>query len=121
MMNRNSYSPVAIPSLDELALTPALAAGLPLDTLATLAMRCAAVQSALAAAALDADARTTPKRAAAEPDEWLDEKQAAKLLHRPTRCLFRNATRLPFISRTSRKHLLVSRKGIERWLATQRV
>jgi hypothetical protein len=105
-----------VPSLDQIAVDPGCVAGLPADAIAALSLRCAAVQTALASAAM----LTRPKTPAnGGPDEWLDQKQAAEFQHRPTRWLFRNAPHLPFVRRLSRKHLVCSKRGMERWLAVQ--
>ncbi|MGO9450603.1 MAG: hypothetical protein ACLQDV_06075 [Candidatus Binataceae bacterium] len=49
MMNRNSHSPVAIPSLDRIATDPGCASGLPRATVTALLRRVAVAQSALCA------------------------------------------------------------------------
>ena len=50
-------------------------------------------------------------------DEMLTTAEAAKLLRRSPRWLYRNAHRLPFVRRLSRKSMLHSKRGIERYLA----
>jgi hypothetical protein len=119
-MNQVLPSAAANPSLDRIASDPSCAHELPHATVITLLRRVAVIQSALVAELEPPHEERATKRPAEPADEWLDEKSAAKLLHRPTRWLFRNASRLPFVSRISRKHLLVSRKGVERWLAARR-
>jgi len=41
-------------------------------------------------------------------DKVLNLEQAMELLHQARRWFFKNAERLPFIKRASRKHLLIS-------------
>lgn len=92
-----------VPTLDAIAVDAALVDGLPLQVVAALMSRCAAVQSALAAAQLAGvtdgsaphDDAPTP-----EADRMLLPAEAAVLLRRQVRWIYRNADRLPFV-----KHL----------------
>jgi hypothetical protein len=118
---RLSGALAAVPTLDEIASDPTRAADLPADAIVALSLRCAAVQSTLSSAALAALARAGAKLPASnDPDEWLDENHAAEFLHQPRRWLFRHAAKLPFVSRVSRKRLICSKRGMERWLTTQK-
>jgi hypothetical protein len=113
-----------IPTLDEVARDPSRAAGLPVDALAGLTARCAAVQAALAAAqvAVFMDVKATLRRPNGEvpaDDRMLLPAEAAALLRRKRRWIYRNADRLPFVRRISRKSLLCSENGIKRWLERQ--
>jgi hypothetical protein len=75
----------------------------------------AAAQSALLARLLEETAEPTP-----ETENYVTVEQAAKRWHRSPRWFYRNAKRLPFCKRLSRKVLLVGEKGMERWLAIQK-
>jgi len=63
-----------------------------------------------------------PSSAPATQDEgpMLTPDEAATVLRRPRRWIYRNAKRLPFVRRISRKTLLCSELGIRRWLATRK-
>jgi hypothetical protein len=81
-MNAAPKYPAAIPTLDELARDPLRASDLAADALAALAARCAAVQSALAAAqfALVVNAGTADAPAPHDDDRLLGIKEAAAKL-----------------------------------------
>lgn len=55
-----------------------------------------------------------------EEVNWLSVDQAAGKLGRSPRWFYRNAKRLPFVKRLSRKVLLVSEQGMIRWIAVQK-
>jgi hypothetical protein len=111
---------IIVPTLDELARDPARAVGLPVETLAALVVKHAAVGSALGAALL-LSRSSKPQPAESDPDdELLKPDEAAALLHRKPRWIYRNAHRLPFVRRLSPKSLLCSKKGLDRWLAAQK-
>ncbi|MGA8643870.1 hypothetical protein [Candidatus Binatus sp.] len=76
----------------------------------------AAVQTTLTARLLNAPA----ERHESEDVNWLSVDQAAAKLGRSPRWFYRNAKRLPFVKRLSRKVLLVSEQGMVRWIAVQR-
>jgi hypothetical protein len=50
----------------------------------------------------------------------LTTEEAAALLRRSPRWLYRNAKRLPFVRRLSPRSMVHSRKGIERYLASRK-
>jgi hypothetical protein len=54
------------------------------------------------------------------PDEMLTTEEAAAMLRRSSRWIYRNADRLPFVKHLSERSMVHSRKGIERYLATRR-
>jgi hypothetical protein len=109
----------AVPLLDELATRPDRAIGLPLETIAGLLAKNAAAGNALSAALLLAKSSKPPMEIDSD-DEMLEPDEAAVLLHRKRRWIFRNAHRLPFVRRISPKSLLCSKKGLNRWLAAQK-
>jgi len=53
-------------------------------------------------------------------DVWLSVDQAAAKIGRSPRWFYRNAKRLPFVKRLSRKVLLVSEQGMVAWIATRK-
>lgn len=113
---------VAVPRLDELARDPSAAAGLPLSTLAALQAQCAAAQGAIAAAmckpAAPSASRELVDAAALEP--WLTaEELAERIPSFSKRWLYRHAGTLPFARRLSRKRLVFSLPGAQRYLATR--
>jgi hypothetical protein len=55
-----------------------------------------------------------------EPDEMLTTEEAAAMLRRSPRWIYRNADKLPFVKHLSKRSMVHSRKGIERYLATRR-
>jgi hypothetical protein len=106
----------AVPSLDELIASPALAETLPPTMAALLLGRVgiatAALQARLFAAAIEHD---KPK-AASEPEKMITVAEAAERLHRVPRWFYRHAAQLPFVRRISRKSLLISEPGLAKWL-----
>lgn len=57
---------------------------------------------------------------APEPETWLSVQEAAAKIGRSPRWFYRNARRLPFVKRLSRKVLLIGEKGMSRWIAVQK-
>jgi hypothetical protein len=108
---------VLVPSLDALVRDPSAAIGLPTATLGALQAQCAAAQGAIAAALLHS--KPVPQNIAEAADEMLTPDEAGVLLRKSRRWIYRH-TSLPFVKRISRKSLLCSRAGIERWLAMQK-
>lgn len=78
----------------------------------------AAAQSTLAARLMTAAAQ--PRREVEEGTNWLSVEDAAAKVGRSPRWFYRNAKRLPFLKRLSRKVLLVSEAGMMRWVASQK-
>jgi hypothetical protein len=115
-------SPITVPTLDELAQNPARATELPLRALAALASRCASAQSAIAAAQLAnvANGADAYDASPTDDDRMLLPTEAAVLLRRKVRWVYRNAAKLPFIKRVGPRSLLCSEEGIRRWLARRK-
>jgi hypothetical protein len=66
---------------------------------------------------MDAEKLSAPaERHESEDVNWLSVEQAATKLGRSPRWFYRNAKRLPFVKRLSRKVLLVSEEGMIRWI-----
>jgi hypothetical protein len=117
--------PVAVPTLDELARDPLCAMGLPMPTLAALQAQIAAAQGALAAAMSSASSQAVGLRAVetaaadGRPDRMLTIDEASARLRKGRQWLYRNAARLPFVRRISRKSLLCSEAGLNAYLAAK--
>jgi predicted transcriptional regulator len=112
----------AVPSLDDIARDPRCIAALERSSLSALLMRSAVVQSALTAqlAGIEASGGVSKEPAADVDDQMLRVDEAAEMLRRKPQWIYRNAARLPFVKRISRKSLLCSKNGISRWLATKK-
>jgi hypothetical protein len=110
----------AVPTLDQLARDPSAAVGLPTSALAALQAQCAAAQGAIAVAMCKVDcAPREPDAAALEP--WMDaEELAGRIPGYTKRWLYRHAATLPFARRLSRKRLVFSLPGAQRYLAAKR-
>ena len=112
----------AVPSLEDIARDPRCLAALERTSLSALLVRTAVVQSALAAQLASVEARGSVSSAATpdDDDEMLRVDEAADMLRKKPQWIYRNAPRLPFVKRISRKSLLCSKNGISRWLATRK-
>jgi hypothetical protein len=118
----------AVPTLDQLARDPSAALGLPSSALAALQAQCAAEQARLAAAQgalaaamckMGSSNVREPDPAALEP--WMDaEKLAERIPGYTKRWLYRHAATLPFARRLSRKRLVFSLPGAQRYLAVRK-
>jgi hypothetical protein len=93
--------------------------GLPVLTLAALQSQCVAALSALAVAQLGA-AQGVPGPVPHSTDRTLDADEIARALGVNRRWVFRNAAKLPFVRRISRKALTGSEIGLRRWRETKR-
>jgi hypothetical protein len=109
--------PPAVPTLDELARDPLRARDLAVDALAALAARCAAVQSALAAAqlALVVNGWTTEAPAPIDGDRLLVVEEAAAKLGLTCDYLYRRKD-LPFRVSVAPGQVRFSLKGIEKFI-----
>ena len=102
-------------SLDQLSIEPEMAASLPPNERAEALARVAACAAALAAC------EPNTANPAPEPDPWIGIDEACALLPGiDRRWLFRQADRLPWIKRLSRKRLLVNKPGALLWLKTRK-
>ncbi|MBE3602176.1 helix-turn-helix domain-containing protein [bacterium] len=110
-----------VPTIDELLRDPSRLDGLDQSTLAALALK-AASATALIAARMTAAAPAIRTGARLDPDGdvWLTVDEAALILKHKRRWIYRNAPTLPFVKRLSRKSLVCSKQGIDRWLAARR-
>ena len=80
----------------------------------------ALVQLAAAQTALAARLQQEHRAARVVEETWLSIEQASERWGRSPRWFYRNAKRLPFVKRISRKVLLVGEKAMERWIAIQK-
>ena len=57
----------------------------------------------------------------ADPERhWLSVHEGAAILHRSPRWIYRNARRLPFTHRVSRKTMLISASELDDWLSARK-
>jgi hypothetical protein len=109
----------AVPSLDQLARDPSAAVGLPAAALAALHLQCTAAISAIGVAWASAgQSGPNPAQTPAD-DKMLTIEEASERLRKGRQWLYRNAARLPFVRRISRKSLLVSEAGLNAYLAAK--
>ena len=113
---------MAPPTLDELVQDPSRVKGLPVEVLTALLARCGAAQGIVSAELImSAASRPNGARGArpeiAEDDRMLTVEEASEIARQPRRWFYRNAGRYPWIKRVSRKKMLVSEKGLRRFLA----
>ena len=93
---------------------------LPTSTRAALITQCAGVIAALSATMLTTPTPTSsPEAPAPEDDEWLSLEDAAKRIGRHPRWFSRRRGRLPFVKKLSGRTIVVSKKGLQRWIAAR--
>ena len=112
---------VAVPSLDDVARDPGLVTGLPPPVLAALAARCSAAHAIIATEQANQLLTSVgyPGPQPVASDKMLTVEEASTRLRRSRRWLYRNADRLPFVRRVSKKSLLVSESGLNAYLAVK--
>jgi hypothetical protein len=95
---------------------------LPYEALTRLRAKCAATLATIESAQLIAAnvARRQKDDIGTETDRMLTPDEAAVMLRRSRQWIYRNAHRLPFVKRLSRKSLLCSEAGMKQWLASRR-
>jgi hypothetical protein len=108
-----------------IAVNPKCVETLSRDETVSLLTQCAAAQSILTAHLLTVapdSSAPAPSTTSSEPDDTLlTVAEAAKLLRRSPRWIWRNARKLPFVRRISSRSLLCSRNEIKTWLAARAV
>ena len=52
---------------------------------------------------------------------WITPEQAAEIIHESPRWFYRNAGRLPFVRRVSRKKILICTPEMHRWIDARRI
>jgi hypothetical protein len=114
----------AVPSLDELSRDPnRVAATLPVEAAMALLLKTIAMQNALSirVAAAMLSPHNQPAQGDAADDRMLTVEEAAEILRRERRWIYRNAAQLPFVKRISPRSLLISENGLRRWLERQKM
>jgi hypothetical protein len=107
------------PTLDEVADDPTLARELPSTAIAALLAKCAALQSALAAALLGS--RQTPQNAADGEDRLLTVDETAAKLSVTREWLYRRGKRLGFAVKLSDGTLRFSSVALEAYINGNKV
>ncbi len=105
--------------LDLILKSPERIAEVPVAEVPAVLNRLASLQSMLAAR-LTNEALSVPTPSPEPPaaeDHLIDAKEAAKILGVKHSWLYRNAKRLPFTRKLSRKQLRFSKSGLHRWKA----
>jgi hypothetical protein len=77
----------------------------------------AALQAQLAARLMTAPAQPEP---VSDGDQLLTVKEAATVLRRSAKWLYRRAPKLPFARHLDNRSWVFSKKGLEKWLARQK-
>lgn len=103
-----------VPTLEEIAATPARVRDLPRHALVDLALRCATVQSALAIALAADVAAASPSK---DLDELLTASAAAPLLGHSADWLNRHADEFPFTVRQDGHRPRFSKLGIQAYIS----
>lgn len=121
--------PVAVPTLDMIANASDGLDRLPFETLVALRMKAAAALASIESAQLLVVNRPDRKTIGADlgetinagGEDMLTVAEAAKLLRRSTRWIWRNKRRLPFVKEITSRSMLCSKRGVEAWLASRKV
>jgi hypothetical protein len=134
LLNGNSKANLmSVPSLDQVVSDPSSLQGLDARTLSALVLRAhaaagiAAAQLSIVIAAephletpvrekVSRKSKNETNQPARQGGRTLSIEQACELLHKPRKWLFRNSSRLPFVHRISRKHLVCDENGLRQWL-----
>jgi hypothetical protein len=114
----------AVPRLEELAADPSKIWVLDRHTTRILATIGITAASALllreAEFARDDGPGGTEAKTDDEQSDWITVEEAAKVLHRSRRWIFRNCGRRPFVRKITRKNWLISRSELIRWIDTHK-
>jgi predicted DNA-binding transcriptional regulator AlpA len=106
----------AVPKLEEISESPALASQLPADIVETLLGKCSVAQGALVGRLLALRASGNGQgQAQPDGDRLLSAREAAAKLGTSADWLYRHSRNLPFTIRIGRK-VLFSEAGIERYI-----
>ena len=109
-----------VPTLADLLREPDRARTLPTPALLALMAGAAAVQSTIASELAARGTIDQPSMAQPEEDRWLTPEEAAPILRRSRRWIYRNKHNLPFVKKISARSFLCSEVGIRRWLSTRK-
>jgi hypothetical protein len=114
----------AVPRLEELAADPSKIWVLDRHTTRILATIGIAAATALLLRDAEFARNDGPDKVAAKTDgaeaEWISVEDAAKVLHRPPRWVFRHCGGRPFVRKINRKNWLISRPELMRWIDTHK-
>jgi hypothetical protein len=125
-----------VPRLEELAVDPSRAGVLDTRTARIVATQALGIFMASFCRLLEAggadnlsdeagqvagwrDGPSNSSRILPELDDVVSVEEIARILGKPRRWIIRNASRLPFVTRVSRKHYVCSRTVLRRWLASR--
>jgi hypothetical protein len=111
----------ARPTLDTLLTSPAIANKLPREVLSDLLAQNAAVQSILVAALVSNGAASAKTADPADDAKWITPAEAAIIIRKDVRWIYRHAASLPWCRRISRKSMLCSERVLRLWVEKQRV
>jgi helix-turn-helix protein len=112
------------PTLDTVLRSPACVADIPRAILVELLAEAAAVQSTIVArlVAVGGNCVEVPTPGVPESEgKMMTVAEAAALLRKQPRWVYRHAKQLPFVKRLSPKALLVSEAGLRKWIEQRRV
>jgi hypothetical protein len=109
-------------SLDTILAEPGSVNALSRKQIEELLAQTAAVQCALTSRLVTAggDSIENARATSSEPDVMLTVVEVAARLRREPRWIYRQAAKLPFVRRISRRSILCSQQGLERWLANRK-
>jgi predicted DNA-binding transcriptional regulator AlpA len=94
-------------------------ATIPIGEIPAMLAMLAALQTALAARLMTVPAQ--PEPAPDADDQLLTAIEAAAILRRSVKWVYRRASRLPFARKLDARSWAFSKKGLEKWIARQRV
>jgi Helix-turn-helix domain len=114
----------AVPRLEELAADPSKIWVLDRHTTRILATIGITAASALLLREAEFAREYTSVGSEGKPDDklsdWITVEEAANVLHRSPRWIFRNCGRRPFVRKINRKNWLISRSELRRWIDTRK-
>ena len=114
----------AVPRLEELAADPSKIWVLDRHTTRILATIGIAAATALLLREAEFARNDAPDKDEGKTDrarsDWISVEEAAKILCRPTRWIFRNCGSRPFVRKINRKNWLISRPELVRWIDTHK-
>jgi Helix-turn-helix domain len=114
----------AVPRLEELAADPSKIWVLDRHTTRILATIGITAASALLLREAEFAKEYTSVGSEGKPDDklsdWITVEEAANVLHRSPRWIFRNCGRRPVVRKINRKNWLISRSELMRWIDTRK-
>ncbi len=100
---------------------PGQAANVPVAQIPAILAQLASVQVVLLSRLVVQASRNPSQGPAVTPeDRYLTAEEAAAILRRSPRWLYRHKTKLPFVRRINRKVILFSEIGLRKWAAARR-